>query len=86
MRNRSIAAISCPRNCPGNIDSGGRGLFQITAPPAAATTAARARLGVERLDPLFKAIASKYENTKYGKKAKAMADELERLVAKRVRA
>jgi len=37
-----------PRDSP----DGGRGLFQITAPPAAAVEAVRRRLGVERLDPL----------------------------------
>jgi len=37
-----------PRDSP----DGGRGLFQITAPPAAAVDAARRRLGTERLDAL----------------------------------
>ncbi len=37
-----------PRDSP----DGGRGLFQITAPPAAAVEVVRRRLGVERLDPL----------------------------------
>ena len=37
-----------PRDSP----DGGRGLFQLTAPPATAVTQAEKRLGVERLDPL----------------------------------
>jgi hypothetical protein len=37
---------------PRDSADGGRGLFQITTPPAAAVTAARQRLGVEQLDPL----------------------------------
>ena len=37
---------------PRDSTDGGRGLFQITSPPMEAVTAARQRLGVERLDPL----------------------------------
>jgi hypothetical protein len=37
---------------PRDSTDGGRGLFQITAPPAIAVTEARRRLGIERLDPL----------------------------------
>lgn len=37
---------------PRDSTDGGRGLFQITSPPAEAVAAARQRLGVERLDPL----------------------------------
>jgi soluble lytic murein transglycosylase-like protein len=37
---------------PRDSADGGRGLFQITAPPTAAVTAVRKRLGVEQLDPL----------------------------------
>jgi soluble lytic murein transglycosylase-like protein len=37
---------------PRDSGDGGRGLFQITSPPAEAVAAARQRLGVERLDPL----------------------------------
>jgi len=37
---------------PRDSADGGRGLFQITAPPAAATAQARARLSAEHLDPL----------------------------------
>jgi hypothetical protein len=37
---------------PRDSADGGRGLFQITAPPAAAVAAAKKRLGVEQLDPL----------------------------------
>ena len=37
---------------PRDSHDGGRGLFQITAPPAAAVADARRVLGVERLDPL----------------------------------
>lgn len=37
---------------PRDSADGGRGLFQITAPPSAATAAARKGLGTERLDPL----------------------------------
>jgi soluble lytic murein transglycosylase-like protein len=37
---------------PRDSADGGRGLFQITAPPAAAVTDARRALGVEQLDPL----------------------------------
>ena len=37
---------------PRDSRDGGRGLFQITAPPAPAVAQVRAHLGVERLDPL----------------------------------
>jgi len=37
---------------PRDSADGGRGLFQITAPPAIATAEARQRLGAEHLDPL----------------------------------
>lgn len=37
---------------PRDSADGGRGLFQITAPPAGAVTAVRDRLGVRDLDPL----------------------------------
>lgn len=37
---------------PRDSADGGRGLFQITAPPAAAVTETRKHLGTERLDPL----------------------------------
>jgi len=37
---------------PRDSHDGGRGLFQITAPPHVAVAHARKRLGVERLDPL----------------------------------
>jgi hypothetical protein len=37
---------------PRDSSDGGRGLFQITAPPPIATKQARQRLGVQRLDPL----------------------------------
>jgi soluble lytic murein transglycosylase-like protein len=37
---------------PRDSADGGRGLFQITSPPAAAVSDARKRLAVERLDPL----------------------------------
>ncbi|MFN8626283.1 MAG: transglycosylase SLT domain-containing protein [Candidatus Binatia bacterium] len=37
---------------PRDSADGGRGLFQITAPPAVATAAARQRLGADHLDPL----------------------------------
>jgi len=37
---------------PRDSADGGRGLFQITAPPGVATAAARARLGADLLDPL----------------------------------
>jgi soluble lytic murein transglycosylase-like protein len=37
---------------PRDSADGGRGLFQITAPPAAAVASVRKRLGVEQLDPL----------------------------------
>jgi soluble lytic murein transglycosylase-like protein len=37
---------------PRDSADGGRGLFQITAPPAAAVEQARKKLGVDRLDPL----------------------------------
>src|SRR5262249_49719289 len=37
---------------PRDSADGGRGLFQITAPPAAAVAEVRRRLGVEELDPL----------------------------------
>ena len=37
---------------PRDSADGGRGLFQVTAPPAAAVAQARSRLGVEQLDPL----------------------------------
>ena len=37
---------------PRDSAGGGRGLFQITAPPAEAVTEVRRRLGLEQLDPL----------------------------------
>ena len=37
---------------PRDSADGGRGLFQITQPPAAAVAEARRRLGIEQLDPL----------------------------------
>jgi hypothetical protein len=37
---------------PRDSGDGGRGLFQLTAPPAEAVAEARRRLGVEQLDPL----------------------------------
>jgi hypothetical protein len=37
---------------PRDSADGGRGLFQITAPPASATAEVRRRLGVDQLDPL----------------------------------
>jgi Transglycosylase SLT domain len=37
---------------PRDSADGGRGLFQITAPPSVATAEARKRLGTEHLDPL----------------------------------
>jgi hypothetical protein len=49
-----LMGVGCAESSfyPRDSADGGRGLFQITAPPAAVVAEVRRRLGAERLDPL----------------------------------